>query len=112
MSKTQKDQINLIKRKIKTFGTKAAIDKACQETQELLVELETLRMLWDHDFPNHSDMVAKVVANIAEEFADVEISVYDTFKRIWPTDFAAIAEAKRQFVYREHLPKILNEGVK
>lgn len=107
MGAHRRSETGLIKLKLKKFGVRAAIVKAIEEVNELLIELETLLQVWDEGGPKAAGRVAHVVSNIAEEYADVTITVYDTFKRVWLDNFAAIVEKKRKIVYDERLPQLL-----
>lgn len=106
MSRQRRTDASLIKLKLKQFGMRSAILKAIEETNELLAELEQLLASWDK---GDHDRIARVVANIAEEYADVSVSVFDTFKRVWIDNFAQIVEKKRRLVYDTRLPHILLE---
>jgi hypothetical protein len=108
MSKQKRSETGLIKLKLKKFGARSAILKAIEETSELLCELEILLQVWDAAGLQAPKRVAHTVANIAEEYADVTVAVYDTFKRIWVDEFAQIVEKKRRLVYEERLPQLLD----
>jgi hypothetical protein len=108
MGAHRRSETGLIKLKIKKFGVRAAIVKAIEEVNELLIELETMLQVWDEGGPKATHRVAHQVANIAEEYADVSITVFDTFKRVWLDNFAAIVEKKRKLVYEERLPQLLD----
>jgi hypothetical protein len=102
----------VIKAKLKAFGTKSALQKAAEETKELAVAMEVLLGIWsnpaiDEDKPA---LLATAVSNVAEEYADVTIAVYDTFRRLWPTVFAEIVEVKRRMVYDVRLPKLIEKS--
>ena len=107
MGRNRRSMNDLIDLKIHKFGTRSAILKAIEETHELLIELETLLLLWDKYGSNAPRKIAHCVANTAEEYADVSISVFDTFRRIWKDDFPQIVEKKRSLVYTERLPMLL-----
>jgi len=109
MGAHRRSENSLIKLKLKRFGIRAALLKAIEEVNELLTELETLLLIWDNGGPEKERLTAQVVSNIAEEYADVTVSVFDTFKRVWLDNFAAIVEAKRKHVYEEHLPNLLDK---
>lgn len=98
-----------IKSKLKVFGTRAAIVKAIEEVYELQDELEILLDIWDTEGFEDPKKVSKTVLNIAKEYADVSIAVHDTFCELWPEVFAKIVKRKREIVYNNHLPRLIEE---
>ena len=76
MGAHRRSENSLIKLKLKRFGIRAALLKAIEEVNELLTELETLLLIWDNGGPEKERLTAQVVSNIAEEYADVTVSVF------------------------------------
>ena len=105
MGMHRRNDNTLIKLKLKRFGTRAAILKALEEVDELQTELETMLQIWDSGCEPR--LLAQTVANVAEEYADVSIAVYDTFKRVWVDSFPSIVEKKRRLVYEHRLPMLV-----
>ncbi len=99
----------MIKLKLKKLGARAAIVKAIEEVNELLLELETLLMIWDEAGFKAPRRVAHLTTTIAEEYSDVEIAVKDTFVQLWGDKFTDAMRKKRKLVYEERLPNLLTE---
>ena len=109
MSKSKERAI--IKDKIGTFDKSAMIQKALEECKELAYELASLdALITSGSSKVYQKAVYSVVLDqLAEEFADVEITVKDTLFRIWPRMHKAY-QKKRNQVYTKQLPKAIAEA--
>jgi len=93
--------------KIEKYGTIACIEKAIEESTELTDALIELR-----NTIKSKRSIAVTVACIMEaamEYADVAISVDDTMQLLFSDIWSAAVEGKRDLVYKERLPKLLND---
>lgn len=98
----------LIKRKLSKFGLRSSVVKAVEEVNELLSELETLLYSLDYGALRIARIENQLICNIAEEYADVEITVFDTLREAFGNKFIDAWQKKRTLVYDERLPNLLN----
>jgi len=93
--------------KIEKYGTIACIDKAIEESTELTDALIELR----HAIKSRRSTAVTVacIMEAAMEYADVVISVDDTMQLLFSDIWSVAVEGKRDLVYRERLPKLLND---